>query len=159
MNLIVILNTTGLAEITAAVRTAKVTVWLTPTGSWKPANKNLRKATAMRNFSFDIDLKPAAATWLTIDLTQPEKDMPPPGYSAWYAALYLGDKSPCILRWERGNWRNVEGKVMPIPMHVIRLAALPPIKKVKDDVRTTSKKAKAVDPNPVEATVSDSGSV
>ena len=129
---------------------------LTPTESWKPANKNLRKATAMRNFNFDIEFKSATATWLTVDS---EKDMPPPGFCAWYAALYFGDKSPCILRWERGNWRNVDGRIMPIPMHVIRLPAPPPIKKVKDDVQITPKKTKTVDPSPVETTVSDSRSV
>lgn len=56
-----------------------------------------------------------------------------PVKGVWYVAMYLGDKAPCVLKFERGFWRTPQGALASIPMHVIRLPSPPPLKKVKED--------------------------
>lgn len=76
-----------------------------------------------KTFSFDVPVGGTSGWFLPDNPVQ----------NFWYVALYLGDKAPCILKFEKGFWRTPDGRLASIPMHVLRLPSPPPLKKVKDD--------------------------
>lgn len=46
----------------------------------------------------------------------------------WYTAIYLGDRTPYILKFDGSHWRTSEYKLMAIPLYIIKVPSVPVLK-------------------------------
>jgi hypothetical protein len=51
----------------------------------------------------------------------------------WYIALYMGDKTPYVLKFNGSYWRSSDDTLMAIPMYVFKIPSPPVVKQPKDE--------------------------